>query len=323
MIDMNRMDRLFAIVLQLQARGQCRAQDLAAEFEVSPRTIYRDVDALCEAGVPIVATPGRGYSLSEGHFLPPLMFTAMEAGALALGADHVARVLDEPFRAAAESAQAKLSNALTGDTRRELRELQDSMRFIQAEIEPAHPFLRELRDAILSRQVLEITYHAYGRPAPEPRRVEPYGLIHYNRSWHLLAYCRERQAPTNFRLDRIDSVRMTGSRFERVLRMGVRQLPHEAPAATIEAHVLVDAAAMRWIREQPPFGLVEERARGDQYMLTFRVRDLERLGRALMQWGDAIEVLDPSAMREQMSGYGRRMVERQSTGRHAPDGPLQ
>src|SRR5579871_3320902 len=120
---MNRMDRLFAILLQLQARGQQRAQDLAAGFEVSIRTIYRDMQALSEAGVPVVALPGQGYGLTEGYFLPPLMFTALEAGSLVLGAEYVAGAMGEPFRAAAESAQAKLSNALTAEGRRELREV--------------------------------------------------------------------------------------------------------------------------------------------------------------------------------------------------------
>src|SRR5579864_8962783 len=140
---MNRMDRLFAILLQLKAHGQQRAQDLAADFEVSVRTIYRDVQALSEAGVPVVSMPGQGYALTEGYFLPPLMFTALEAGALTLGAEYVAQSLDAPFRAAAESAQAKLSNALTAEGRRDLRQVQESVRFLQPESEPGHPHLKE------------------------------------------------------------------------------------------------------------------------------------------------------------------------------------
>ncbi len=72
---MNRTDRLLAIVLELQGRGKRRAEDLAETFETSKRTIYRDIQALCETGVPIVSIPGRGYSLVEGYFLPPLSFT--------------------------------------------------------------------------------------------------------------------------------------------------------------------------------------------------------------------------------------------------------
>ncbi|HZQ06452.1 MAG TPA: HTH domain-containing protein, partial [Anaerolineae bacterium] len=72
---MNRTDRLFAIILELQVHGQRRAQDLAQTFEVNKRTIYRDVQALSEMGVPVIAVPGQGYALMEGYFLPPLRFT--------------------------------------------------------------------------------------------------------------------------------------------------------------------------------------------------------------------------------------------------------
>ena len=83
---MNRIDRLFAITLLLQARGRLRAKDLAVWFEVSERTIYRDIAALSESGVPVVSLPGEGYELMEGFFLPPLLFTSVEASALLLGA---------------------------------------------------------------------------------------------------------------------------------------------------------------------------------------------------------------------------------------------
>ncbi|MDF2662089.1 MAG: transcriptional regulator, partial [Paenibacillus sp.] len=64
---MNKTDRMLAIVLELQRKGTLRAADLAAVFETSVRTIYRDVQALCEAGVPVVGSPGQGYSLMEGY----------------------------------------------------------------------------------------------------------------------------------------------------------------------------------------------------------------------------------------------------------------
>src|SRR5215207_9979081 len=105
---MNRTDRLLAIVLELQARKQVRAEDLAATFEVTKRTIYRDMMALDESGVPIVAIPGQGYSLVEGYFLPPLTFSSDEAIMLLLGADFMAQNFDADYRAAASTAVSKI-----------------------------------------------------------------------------------------------------------------------------------------------------------------------------------------------------------------------
>src|SRR5262245_17319933 len=111
---MNRTDRLLAIVLELQAHGSrsVRAEDLAARFEINKRTVYRDVQALSEAGVPIVAIPGQGYWLAEGYFLPPLAFSPDEAVMLLLGADFVAQNFDAQYRAAAESAARKIEAVL-------------------------------------------------------------------------------------------------------------------------------------------------------------------------------------------------------------------
>src|SRR5579863_8026126 len=103
---MNRTDRLLAIVLELQAKKMLRAEDLAGTFEVSKRTIYRDMLALCEAGVPVVSLPKQGYSLIEGYFLPPLSFSA-EAIMLLLGSDFVAQTFDAQYRIAAQSASRK------------------------------------------------------------------------------------------------------------------------------------------------------------------------------------------------------------------------
>ena len=94
---MSHTDRLLAIVLELQAHRWRRAEDLARTLETSKRTIYRDLVALGQAGVPIVSTPGRGYALVEGYFLPPVSFTADEATILSLGADVMARSFDRQY----------------------------------------------------------------------------------------------------------------------------------------------------------------------------------------------------------------------------------
>src|SRR5229473_2271671 len=117
---MNRTDRLFAIVLELQRKGQQRAEELAVTFEVSTRTLYRDMQALSEAGVPIIAIQKKGYSLARGYFLPPLRFTTEEALILALGSDFMGHNFDDRYRAAAEAAYRKI-DAVLPDTLRQRR----------------------------------------------------------------------------------------------------------------------------------------------------------------------------------------------------------
>src|SRR5947207_15723481 len=130
---MNRTDRLLAIVLELQGKGKQRAEDLARTFETSKRTIYRDIEALCEAGVPLISIPGQGYSLMKGYFLPPLSFTTDEATMLLLGSDFMARSFDAQYRSAALSASRKIENVLPEKLREEVHYLQSSIRFVTAD----------------------------------------------------------------------------------------------------------------------------------------------------------------------------------------------
>ena len=104
---MNRVDRLVAIALRLQSRRLVRAEDLAGHFEVSVRTVYRDINALCEAGVPIISEAGVGYSLAKGYHLPPVMFTAEEASALSIGGKLVEHLTDASLRKEMDSALLK------------------------------------------------------------------------------------------------------------------------------------------------------------------------------------------------------------------------
>ncbi|MDI1319817.1 MAG: HTH domain-containing protein, partial [bacterium] len=91
---MNRTDRLVAMVLHLQGRRVVRASELAEHFSITERTVYRDIAALGEAGVPIVGEAGVGYCLLKGYQLPPVMFTADEATSLVVGGELVKQVTD-------------------------------------------------------------------------------------------------------------------------------------------------------------------------------------------------------------------------------------
>src|SRR5688572_24289103 len=127
---MKRSDRLFALLLLLQVGRRVRARDLAARLEVSERTVYRDVAALSEAGVPVVALPGAGYELAEGFYLPPLVFTPGEAGALSLGARLLAAQTSGRLPRDAERALEKIAAVLPAATRREVERLTEVIGFL-------------------------------------------------------------------------------------------------------------------------------------------------------------------------------------------------
>src|SRR5438067_1543393 len=166
------------ILLELQARVELRAEDLAATFEVSVRTIYRDVEALCETGVPVIATPGKGYRLMEGYFLPPLTFTADEAALLALGGELVRDRVDPLLRQAAEEALRKLASVLPPERRADVERRRQGLMFGSMVRTTTDRRLVLSRQAIEERRVVRLLYHALRREQPEPRDVEPTRLVH-------------------------------------------------------------------------------------------------------------------------------------------------
>ena len=159
---MNRIDRLFAILLKLQAKRRLRAQDLAAAFEVNERTIYRDMAALGECGVPIVGTPGEGYALMDGYFVPPLLFTPDEAAALMLGTRYLAASASGRLPNMAQAAQDKINAVLPAGLRAELDRLSEVIHFAspprRLDLDARH--LPELQRAIHEHRVVHIRYHS-------------------------------------------------------------------------------------------------------------------------------------------------------------------
>jgi predicted DNA-binding transcriptional regulator YafY len=203
----NRTDRLYAIVEVLRATAP-RARtshQLAERFEVSVRTIERDISALQQSGVPIWSTPGPGggYSVDPSLTLPPLNFSADEATAVAVA---LAASGPIPFGDAARSALRKLVAAMSAANREGARELVGRIHLLQerGQLENT-PVVKAVETAVVERKVLELDYVDRNERRTAQRVVEPYGFAGGDAYWYLMAWCRLRQGGRSFRLDRIRS----------------------------------------------------------------------------------------------------------------------
>jgi predicted DNA-binding transcriptional regulator YafY len=206
---MNRTDRLHAIVLELRAAGASgrTGRWLATRFEVAERTVKRDVAALQQAGHPIWAQagPGGGYVLDAAATLPPLNFTAAEAAAVALA---LAAVPTLPFATDGRSALAKVLAAMPPAERARAGDLAGRL-WTQGRGTPRPQVARVLDEAVRQRTVVGMTYRD-AEGAVTRRAVEPAALAATNGHWYLLGFCRLRQAPRWFRIDRIVAAHLTG-----------------------------------------------------------------------------------------------------------------
>lgn len=200
---MNRTERLYALVEELRARAPraLRAADLARRFEVSTRTIERDILALQYAGVPIWAQPGPGgdYGLDVDSTLPPLNLTPAEAAAIATA---LAATRGMPFTAAGRSALTKLAGVMASASRQSAARLVRQIRVVPGPGGPVEAIVQVVQQALLAGVAVEVSYR--DRQARETVRVvEPVGLLGTHSGWFLVAWCRLRQAPRVFRLDRV------------------------------------------------------------------------------------------------------------------------
>ncbi len=312
---MNRVDRLVAIVLHLQAKRLVTARELADYFGISERTVYRDMVALGEAGVPISAAAGEGYSLVAGYHLPPVMFTPREATALALGAQFVLQRTDQSFRRDAESAALKLRSALPVETRAYVEALTDAVDVRTPTVAPGLEGLKPnafatVHEAIVRRRVLSLVYH---RPASDERTcrdVEPLGLIYLQDRWQLVAHCRLRKGIRHFRLDRIERMDPTDERF--TLPKGFDLRKHlaleDAARETKEVRLRVGSRLEGEIRDRHAYGLTHTVETAAGIEMTFQVPELEWLVGWIVGYAPEVEVLSPPELVDAMRARARAVL---------------
>jgi len=318
---MNRVDRLMAMVLRLQSRRVVRAEDLAAHFELSVRTVYRDIAALGEAGVPIMAEAGVGYSLVRGYHLPPVMFTAEEASALSIGGKLVEHLTDASLRKQMESALLKIRSVLPRDRQDYLDRLERSTAVV-ARRSNAIPRLSSealipIQRALAERRILALEYQGGQRRDVTHRQVEPLGLVYYADNWHLIAYCRLRRDVRDFRTDRIRKLQLQNELFSGHADFSLkRYLESETRDGTFEmARIRFQPEAMERVRREWFCGLVEENAEREGVVVTLLACSFEWLAGWVLSFGSMAEVLAPARLKELVAAEAERVAAKYTASR--------
>lgn len=209
---MRRADRLFQIVQHLRGRRLTTGAQLAKWLEVSPRTIYRDVQDLSLNGVPIEGEAGVGYRLRAGFDLPPLMFSYDEVEALVTGMRMVEAWVGPDLAVAARSALAKIEAALPKDKRDAISRSRLYAPGFRHD-RPTAKRLEEVRQAIHARRKVNLDYTDNDGNATS-RTVRPLGLFYWGATWTFAAWCEARDDFRSFRIDRIRGLTITGDGFD-------------------------------------------------------------------------------------------------------------
>lgn len=210
---MNRIDRLFGILTLLQSRKFVPAEKIAGKFNISIRTVYRDIKALCELGIPVSFEAQRGYFVVQGYFLPPVSFSTEEANALLLIESLVYGFADRSIQTHYSNALNKVKAVLRGPQKEKLELLNET---IKLQTPPCFTlnfeYLSALQNAIAGKTIIEIDYKN-NKEEVSKRQAEPIGLVFYALSWHLIAWCHTRRDYRDFKVSRILRLRNTDLPF--------------------------------------------------------------------------------------------------------------
>jgi predicted DNA-binding transcriptional regulator YafY len=305
--NMNRIDRLTAILIQLQTKKIVRAEEISDRFEISLRTVYRDVRALMEAGVPIGSEAGKGYFIVDGYHLPPVMFNQEEASAFLTAGKLVEKMTDDSIRKAYESALLKIKSVLNASEKDHLENLQSSIAVFRISDHPAdfpNQYMAAIQKAISGRCVLSIVYFSSGKQERTTRLVEPIGVVYYSGRWHLIAWCRLRNGYRDFRIDMIQSLHDHGERFDPRSHFTLQEYfdslarEHDDMQKVV---IVFEASVSKYARNaRYYYGFVSEEDLGDRCRMTFLAGNLRSFCRWLMMFGKAVHIEHPAELRDIM-----------------------
>ena len=336
-----RADRLLSLVLLLQARGGATARALAAELEVSVRTVYRDLEALAAAGVPVVAQsgPGGGCRLMDGYRFPLRGLRPDEAEALLiLGVPGALRELGLDHALDAAHRQIRLTAGLAGEAAADGAGVSgaalvhlDMPRWFGGHEEV--PYLRELARALRLGRRLALTYRRggdrAGEPGDEPRVVGPLGLVNKAGTWYLVASPAEAAGTPGdapgvrvFRAARVISVRILAEPFARPAGFDLAAFwerwsaDFAASRPTLRVGLRASPAALAAFGEvfgQAAGPALEAALPADEHgwrVVTLSFEHELAAAHRLAGFGDQVEVLTPASVRARLVGTARQILRR-------------
>lgn len=308
-----RFDRIVAILIQLQSKKIVKAQELADRFDVSLRTIYRDIRTIEASGVPLYSEAGIGYSLLDGYRLPPVMFTREEASSFIAAEKLMQKFTDMELGKHYASAAYKLKSVLHGTDKEWVNNIESKVL-----MQPTGRMFNETAPntlAILFKSIAEKTqiilhYKTVEADAPSQRIIEPVGVFHEHDNWYALGFCHLRQDYRQFRTDRIYRLQTTDCPFTREHQPLENYLKKDhTPKATTRVVILVDKKIAKHMEYEKKYhGFQSERTICDQIEMTFEVSNIEEwFPRWYLMFGDYAYIQEPESLKTRVLELVRKI----------------
>jgi predicted DNA-binding transcriptional regulator YafY len=303
---MNRIDRITAILIQLQSRRVVKAQDIAERFGISLRTVYRDIKTLEEAGVPLLGEAGIGYSIMDGYRLPPVMFTEEEATAFITAEKFIEKNTDKSTTENYKSAMYKIRAVLRSNEKEMLENMEDHIHVLQ-HYSPFHAgsvnnSIESILKSISKKEIVHIHYKSLGSSEMTKREIEPIGIFYAGGYWHTIAFCHLRNDYRDFRVDRISMIRTTGEKFRKKhpsLKDYLEQMYKDQDLQTIV--IQLKKSLVKYVENQKyNYGFVLETDKDEYVEMTFLSAYPEGFARWYLMFADHARIIKPDHLKERV-----------------------
>ena len=313
---MNRIDRISAILIQLQSRRTVKAQDVATRFNISLRTVYRDIKTLEEAGIPLIGEAGVGYSIVDGYRLPPVMFTRDEAAAFLTAEKMVGKLTDAANGASYSSAMYKIRSVLKSTDKDYLESLENNIEVLKArsgenQTPAVQNQLQTILQAIAHKKVLALCYRAAYKEENTKRHIEPVGVFYLDNYWHLIAWCRMRQGYRDFRFDRMEGLTTADELFETThppLKEHLKRLYKENDLQSVV--VRIKKEVVPYLGEQKFYhGFVSEIVDGEYIEMSFMTPSLIGFSRWYIVYADYAKIIEPDELKVMIKNTVKNILE--------------
>ncbi|ROI02688.1 MULTISPECIES: YafY family protein [unclassified Chryseobacterium] len=310
---LKKLDRVTAILTQLQSKPVVRAQDLAEKFDVSIRTIYRDVKTLENAGIPIVGEAGNGYSLMDGYKLPPIMFTKEEVLSFITAEKLMQKFSHQSLGDHYQTAMEKVRSVLRYSDKNLIQNIEKQIDVFNFHTPPEDSLknvIPIILDSIAEKTQLTIEYQTVDSRVTT-RTIETVGVFFEFNFWYIMAYCTLRNDFRQFRIDRILKISKTQNPFLQEYGQ-VNDYRKRSNGQKEKARLLVDKKIMaHLVNSKKYYGLIEEVETPEGIELTFETEWInDGFPRWLVTFADYATVLEPESLRIRLNELLLKMTER-------------
>jgi len=302
---MNRIDRLFGIVTLLQSKKYVPADKIAEKFHISIRTVYRDIRAIGEQGIPVSFEPQKGYCIMQGYFIPPISFSTEEANALLLMEAIVSGFADKSIHTYYTNALNKVKAVLRHSQKEKIEALANNIKLqVPSCFRYDFDYLSVIQNAIASCTIIDMQYKNQHDESRQ-RKVEPIGLVFYALAWHLIGWCRLREGYRDFKVSRIQRLQLKDELFENKTHQSLQEYIDKIIISThelLEVVVLFKKEVYKYLKEKKYwYGFVREEEVGDCIRMHFLTSSLEMFARWLLSFTNEATVESPQQLVNEMN----------------------